>query len=143
MADLRKELVKLAHNVPELRKHLVPILSQKTATAINLTPATTPNLVLQWWLFDVAKAVAEKKGWGLASIGGGLSISGPFVDIWPGTEPPTDIKGVNGMIRISWKHSDRALTVSKSDQEVAKIPLIRVGTLKIPVLASFIVIKIP
>ncbi|MFA6235397.1 MAG: hypothetical protein WC824_14570 [Bacteroidota bacterium] len=139
MTDLRKELVKLAKENPEMRKHLVPIL--KTATTINFTPSTTAVKLIEYFMIELARAVIEVKNWGNVDIGSDSDMSGA----WSEFQSPGDI--AFNSITFMWNHKTNFLRVSEEGPGgnflLIQIPLSKVWVVKIPVLASLIASKIP
>ena len=84
MSELKKAVIRLAHEKPELRAHLIPLLKEAQATVTNELPVK--------FVMDVLKAVGEhfKRKHGLTyKIDPRTGVfNDPGLDVWdPNDEP--------------------------------------------------------
>ena len=56
--SLRKEIIRLAHTKPELREHLLPLVTTQ-ATKTSASRSSLPILKAQWWS-DIGSIVEQK-----------------------------------------------------------------------------------
>lgn len=49
--DLRNKIIRLANQKPELRKHLLPLLTEKTASSRNVLAEMVEELVMEFFHF--------------------------------------------------------------------------------------------
>lgn len=105
--SLRADIVKLAHEKPELRKHLLPLLGHTAAEETEFE--VSGQATFHWgWSVRVkaeSKAQAEKKGLDIIDRPGGKNVEWYLLNGSGKVEPPTK-KQLNEMTEYEVAHSE-------------------------------------